>query len=241
MKHRMSSHDAALRFPANGGSAAASSAAGRTLESLRARIIALDLPPDTVLSRTELAREYDISQTPLRDALLKLEAEGLVQIFPQSRTLVTRIDTASIREAVFLRRSIEMEVVRELAERIEEPTLSRLRGILAMQGALRREKGQIGAFQELDESFHLTMIAAVGFHGLHELIRARSGHLNRLRRLDMWDEAKISGILQDHEDIIDALEARDPGAAVAATRRHLSQTIARINLLRDRHPEYFRG
>ncbi|WP_020039122.1 GntR family transcriptional regulator [Salipiger mucosus] len=217
------------------------SAAGRTLDSLRRRIIALDLPPDTVLSRAALAQEYDVSQTPLRDALQKLESEGLVEIFPQSKTVVTRIDADKIHEALFLRRAIELEVVHVLAPVIDKATITRLRTIIGMQDALAEQRDEIGTFQELDESFHQVMLAAVGFPELHQLIRARSGHLNRVRRLDLWDAPKIRRILSDHREILAALEAHDPQAAADAIRRHLGQTVARLPALRAEHPDYFRA
>lgn len=223
-----------------GGPVAAQSAAARTLDHLRQRIISLDLPPDTVLSRVDLARHYDISQTPLREALQRLEAEGLVDIFPQSRTVVTRIDTTQIHEAHFLRIAIETEVLRRLAEHCDEATLSRLRMILAMQEALAATPAELPAFQELDEIFHQALMAGVGQPGLHTLLRSRSGHLNRVRRLDLPGEGKIRRILQGHRDIIAALAAHDPKAAQEAIRDHLSQTVSRVEILRDRHPNYFK-
>lgn len=83
------------------------SASGRIYDDLRQRILSLELPPGTNLLRTELAAKYQVSQTPLRDALQRLEQDGLVQIFPQSRTMVTRIDIPLIHEAYFLRTALE--------------------------------------------------------------------------------------------------------------------------------------
>jgi len=229
------------RFGALGLASAATpqSAAARTLDSLRHRIILMDLPPDTVLSRSDLASEYNVSQTPLREALQKLESEGLVDIYPQSRTVVTRIDPAQIREAHFLRLAVETEVVRRLAEAADPALAARLRTILALQEALAANPAELPAFQELDELFHQTMIAGAGQPGLYALLRARSGHLNRLRRLDLPGPGKIRHILEGHRHIISAIEAHDPEAAKDALRKHLSQTLNRLDLLRAEHPQFF--
>ncbi|MDZ4135101.1 MAG: GntR family transcriptional regulator [Paracoccaceae bacterium] len=224
-----------------GAGGAGQSAATRTLESLRRRIIGLELAPDTVLSRIDLARQYDISQTPLREALQRLEAEGLVEIYPQSRTVVTRIDTARIYEAHFLRIAVETETLRRLAVTCDDATLNRLKMIVTLQEALATNPSEIPAFQELDEVFHQTLLAAVGQPGLHALLRSRSGHLNRVRRLDMPGEGKIARILQGHRDIIAALQAHDPDAAQAAIREHLSQTVSKVDALRNQYPSYFRA
>lgn len=221
------------------GSVASQSVAARAFDSLRRRIISLDLPPDTVLSRSDLARQYDISQTPLRDALLRLESEDLVKIFPQSRTLVTRIDADQIHEAHFLRIAVETEVMRRLAANCDAATLKRMKTVLAMQEALADNPDEMLTFQELDEAFHQTAMAGIGHQGLHSLLRARSGHLNRVRRLDMPTKGKIERIIEGHREIIAALETADPEAAVAAIREHLSQTVSRIDLLRKQYPGYF--
>lgn len=219
----------------------AQSAASRTLDALRNRIILLDLPPDTVLSRSELAQQYEISQTPLREALQRLEAEGLVEIYPQSRTVVTRIDTTQIHEAHFLRIAVETEILRRLAETCDAATVARLNTIISLQETLAADPGEVAAFQELDEVFHQTLMTAAGQPGLHALLRSRSGHLNRVRRLDMPSEGKVRRILEGHRAIIAALAAHDAGAAQVAIRDHLSQTVSRLEVLKDLHPQFFKA
>lgn len=91
---------------------------------IRRRIVALELLPNTPLSRAELSANYQISQTPLREALQRLSEEGLVATYPQSRTEVRRIDVAEIFEAQFLRTAIEVEVVARLAGDPRNPGLS---------------------------------------------------------------------------------------------------------------------
>jgi len=222
------------------GSAPASSAATRVCDDLRRRIIAFDLPPDTVLSRIDLARQYDVSQTPLREALQKLEFEGLIEIFPQSRTIVTRIDAAQIGEAHFLRLAVETEVARRLAAGCDPATLARLRTILTMQEALASAPDELPAFQELDELFHQTLLVGAGQPGLQALLRARTGHLNRFRRLYAPTPEKIAQIIAGHRAIANALAAGDAEAAQSAVRGHLSQTIARLETAQTEHPDYFR-
>lgn len=110
-----------------------------------------------------------------------------------------------------------------------------------MQEALCSETGEVGTFQDLDEAFHQTMMLAVGYPGIHKVIRANSGHLNRLRRLDRWEEDKLRRILRQHRDILEAIASRDPVAAEGAMREHLSKTIDRITALRAEYPQYFKA
>lgn len=211
----------------------------RVYDDLRRRIISMQLPPDTTLSRAELTDTYEVSQTPIREAMQLLKQEGLVRIYPQSKTVVTRIDVPQIHEAHFLRVALETEVVRRLATLDNASLVTRARSIIRMQQAVADDPDQLPVFQELDELFHQTLFAGVSRSGLHMLVRERSGHLDRIRRLHLPEKGKAAGTIQGHVDIVDALVARSEQGAVNAMRDHLSRTIAKIEDLRQIYPNYF--
>ncbi|GAA6120951.1 GntR family transcriptional regulator [Acidovorax sp. FG27] len=211
-------------------------AAPQVFEWLRAAILSLELAPGTPLARAELAERFDLSQTPVRDALIRLSEEGLVDIFPQHATLVSRIDLHSAEQAQFLRCSIELEVVRTLALAGDAALAGRLAALVEMQAALAAQGGE--DFIAADQAFHRTMYEVAGVPDLYELVRRRSGHLDRLRRLDLPSPGNSDRVVRDHRRIVDALAARDPDAAQAALRAHLSGTLGRVADIRARYPEY---
>src|SRR5690606_28246102 len=133
------------------------SAAARIHDDLRQRILSLELPPGSNLLRVELAEHYEVSVTPLRDALQLLEQDGLVEIFPQSRTQVTRIDIAKVHEAHVLRVALETEIVRRLAEQDPADTVSHCRSVIELQRSIADDRSQLQLFHELDEYFHVTL------------------------------------------------------------------------------------
>jgi GntR family transcriptional regulator, rspAB operon transcriptional repressor len=198
----------------------------RVYDDLRKRIITIQLPPDTTLSRTELTETYEVSQTPIREAMQLLKQEGLIRIYPQSRTVVTRIDVPQIYEAHFLRVALETEVCRRLALEPDSPTVMRARSIIKMQEAVADDPEQLAIFQELDELFH-------------QLIRERSGHLERIRRLHLPEKGKILNILEGHRAIVEAIAAGNETGAVEAIRDHLSRTVSKVEDLRAEFPHYF--
>lgn len=218
---------------------APASAAHSVYEALRSEIVALDLPPDTTLSRAALALRFGVSQTPIREAMQQLERDGLVRIHPQSKTVVTRIDVRQLHETHFLRLAVECEIVRRLAEDPRPQTLARARALLAMQAALLGDVAQMDLFIDLDRSFHRTLFEGLGLERIHALVARRQGHLARCQRLELPMEGKMTTIVGHHEAILDALDAADPDAAQAAMRAHLSGTIQRLAVLRDAHPAYF--
>lgn len=210
-------------------------AAPQVFDRLRELILTLELEPGTVLSRAELASRFGISQTPVRDALIRLGEESLVDIFPQHATVVSQINLASAVQAHFLRRSIELEVVKNLAEGSDAELVKRLRATVARQKELRDLKSY-REFALADQSFHHLMYEAANVPDLWDLVRRHSGHIDRLRALHVPVAGKTTAVVRDHGEIVDAIERRDPQAAQAALRKHLSGTLSQVDEIRKRHP-----
>jgi DNA-binding GntR family transcriptional regulator len=212
-------------------------AAPQVLERLREAILELELVPGTVLARQALAEQFGVSQTPVREALLRLAEEGLVDVFPQHATLVSRIDLRAARQAHFLRRSIELELVRELALRRPAGLVEALRRQLGLQRSLA-EAQQYGEFVAADRQFHQLLYAAADMAALVELVGRVSGHVDRLRRLHLPTAGKTASILRDHGAIVEAIAAGDAAAAQEALRMHLSGTLSAAEDIRLLHPDY---
>ena len=212
-------------------------AAPQVFEKLREAIVALDLVPGTVLARAELAEQFGISQTPIRDALLKLGEEGLVDIFPQHASVVSRIDISAAKQAHYLRRSIELEVVRTLAQQPDPATLERLRAQVERM-VLVMGPEHYSEFVAADQDFHRLMYEAAGVAGLWDLVRRMSGHVDRLRRLHLPTEGKTAAVVRDHRAIVDAIAAGNPADAQDQLRAHLSGTLSQLDEICARHPDY---
>ena len=212
-------------------------AAPQVFERLREMIVALELIPGAVLARNELADMFGVSQTPVRDALIKLAEEGLVDIFPQHATVVSRIDIAQALQAHFLRRAIELEVAATLATDPTDLLVAQLRAQVDIQAALA-SGDDYGRFIEADREFHRLMYLAAGVPDLFDLVRRRSGHVDRLRRLHLPSSGKAKAVVRDHKRIIEAIAAADPDGARERVRGHLSGTLGQIDQIRTRHPDY---
>ncbi|MBU8539157.1 GntR family transcriptional regulator [Falsiroseomonas tokyonensis] len=214
------------------------SAADIAYARLREALISLALPPGSVVSRLAIAQRLGISQTPVREALIRLQDEHLIEVVPQSATRVSRIDLNHAREAHFLRLALEVEVVRRLA-RAPAPELGE-----ALREELRRMRAVLAdsdraTFAEADEAFHLALFSAARVPRLRELVRSRGGHLDRLRRLHLPEPGKTEAVLQQHEALAAAILAADVAGAEAALRAHLSGTFAEAERLRAANPAFF--
>ena len=180
-------------------------------------ILSLKLAPGTALSRSELQKQFGLSSTPIRDALMRLEEAGLVEVFPQSRTIVSLIDVPLARQAQFLRRSIEQEAVRVLAQAPDAALVDRLRAVIDEQST-RAKAEDLERFNDADLAFHKLLYDAAGVPDLWALVRSRSGHIDRIRRLHLPIGGKAAQIVRDHSAIVNAIakgEARPRAIGVA--------------------------
>jgi DNA-binding GntR family transcriptional regulator len=213
-------------------------AASRVYSRLRTQIISMELKPDSVLTRADIAKEHDVSQSPVREAIQELEKEGLVVSYPQSKTLVTKIDVNHARETQFLRLSVELEVAKTLAGAGNKDLLLPSKRVLRMQ-KMAGEDRDIAEFTALDRLFHLSLFQAAGVASLWHLISGRSGHIDRLRRLNLPDPGKIASVLDSHEKILEAISAGNLQDVEIHVRTHLTGTLASAKSIMALHPDYF--
>lgn len=212
-------------------------AAVQVLEYLRENIINLNLKPATPLDRQVLAEQFDLSQTPIRDALMRLEEDALVDIFPQRATVVRRIDVKSAQRAHFLRQSVELEVVRTVAASPAEELVSRLRAILGQQ-ANALECFDFPRFVWADQTFHRMMYEGAGVEPLWHVARRLSGNLDRLRHLHVPMPGKAANVILQHQRILDAIAKGDVAEAEQAVRAHLSGTLNHLDEIRTQYSNY---
>lgn len=212
-------------------------AAPQVFEHLREQIVSLELAPGAPLSRVTLAEAYGLSQTPIRDALMKLAEEALVEIYPQHTTVVSRIDIAAARQAHFLRRSLELEIAHILAQRPDPLLIQRLQASIDRQ-RVSHANGQPQQFMDADQAFHRDMHEAAGMIGLWHMAQRYSGHLDRLRRLHLPEAGKAERIMDDHQRVLDAIAAQDAPRAQQALREHLSGTLSQVAEICKRYPDY---
>jgi DNA-binding GntR family transcriptional regulator len=212
-------------------------AAPQVFERLRSLIIALELPPGSPLSRAQLAAQFGVSSTPIRDALMRLEEEGLVDVFPQHATVVSRVDVRLAQQAHFLRQALELEIVRILALAENKALATDLDRMIAHQQQLAKA-GDFEAFMVADNDFHAQLYVAADKRDIWALVRSRSGHIDRLRRLHLPSPGKAQDIVRHHRLIVKAIGTSEPDQAQRHLRAHLSGTLSELTNIRARHPQY---
>ena len=207
-------------------------------DTLRASIVSLQRTPGQRLSEAELARELGVSRTPVREAIIQLRADGLVEVTPQLGSFVSKISLRSVREAQFAREALECAAIRLAAQRIDAPAAERLRQNIALQRAAQASV-DLEEFYRLDEAFHRELVATSGYAGISDLLDRSRAHLNRVRRLSLPVPDVIEELIDQHSAVLDALVRNDADQAEADLRHHLRGVYRVLEPLRDAHPDYF--
>lgn len=205
-------------------------------DELRRRVVTLEFSPGAPLSENELAAELGISRTPVRESLILLSQEGLVQVFPKVGSFVSRVDPALVADAQFLREAVELASLDDVPTDPDPSQVAELRENLAKQQAADDDPD---AFFHLDEAFHQGLLRLAGHERTWPTVVAAKGHLDRARRLGLTENASMQVFRDQHTAVLDALLRGDRDEARSLMRTHLRAVFADIERVRRRSPELF--
>lgn len=207
-------------------------------DRLRESIVTAELAPGRQLSENELASRLGVSRTPVREALVRLRDDRLVDIVPQLGTFVARISDRALADAQFVREALECAAIRLAAVRATPADVLALRAILSRQEAAR-DAHDFERFSALDHELHRALCELSG-HGVAWRLAGRAnGHLDRVRRLSLPDSAYLAEMVVEHGEVVAAVEAGDPDAAEVTLRHHLRMVLSVLPDLRAEHPGWF--
>lgn len=210
----------------------------RVFQTLRHAILSLGYAPGEILRKPEICAALGVSRSPVADAVARLAGEGLVDVIPQAGTFVARFSMEEIREGAFLREAIEVAAIERVAARISDDQLQVLRRNLTVQAALVAD-GDIPGFYAMDAAMHELLLSFTGFPKLALVAETAWLHVNRARQLILPVPGRVQATLTEHQDILLALEARDPAAARKAVQAHLRQLLTYLEPLERDRPELF--
>ncbi|MCG5241537.1 GntR family transcriptional regulator [Azospirillum doebereinerae] len=213
-------------------------AAQQVYQQLRAEIVGLRRKPGEPLSEKELAQAHGISRTPVREAMLKLAAERLVEVFPQSGTFVARIPLSDLPQSIIIRSALEEASVRHAAERATPDQIARLTAIIDRQRVVTAAGDREG-FHVTDEEFHAGLSDAAGLPGIWTLIQQVKVQIDRYRRLTLPEPGRMERVVEEHAAVVAAIAAHDPEAAARAIRHHLGNLRDGIDAFRIGEPDWF--
>ena len=192
--------------------------ADTVFDRLHERIVSGDLAPGDRVDATDIAESLGVSRTPVREAILRLDAQGLVERQPYRGVVVTAVDRTAAEEVAALRIHLETLATRAAVPRLRPEDVDHLREVHDRLATVLAGPDAQRGFSGLNREFHLTIYRAAGSPILVRLVDDLSARAERIR---LHFDVRRGPALDDHAAILAACAASDVEAAVAATRDHI--------------------
>ncbi|HEY1328151.1 MAG TPA: GntR family transcriptional regulator [Casimicrobiaceae bacterium] len=229
-------HVAALQRRGNRHGAETASAA--VYRILRDEIVWLKRKPGEPIVEKDIALARGVSRTPVREALLRLTTEGLVDTVAKSGTFVARIPASALPEAIVVRKALEQVNARAAAERARRSDIALLRTTLEQQREAEAA-GDRAVFHRADEAFHATLAAVAGYPGIWSLIQSVKTQIDRYRLLTLPQPGRMARVIREHAAVVAAVEKHDAERAAAAMDAHLDGLRISVDDIRRMNPDFF--
>lgn len=207
--------------------------------SLRKNIMHLNLKPGESINVKEISEQLEVSRSPVRDSLIKLEKEGLVTAIPKKGTIVSKIDLKRVKEERFLRQSLEEKVVLLFLERCSDSDIIQLKNNIQMQQE-SISKNDMQSFFKYDNKFHETFFMVANKMLCWETVKNMSSHYDRVRFMSLWDGKVINYIIEQHELFLKFIIDKNIEELKKLTEIHLTQQNKDEEVLVEKYPEFFK-
>lgn len=193
----------------------------RIYQLLKDNIVRHRLAPGARLLDKEIAESLNVSRTPVREALGRLGAEGLVDIVPRRGAFVVNLSTKDIKDVYEVREVLEILAVRLAVPRLTDEDILALQGILDECSAALDREDYLTCF-ELDRKFHDQVVRLSGNAKLAEVNQLLGGNIQTTRWRHCQDGYRQQLSLQEHRVILDALIKRDADLAAELASDHIN-------------------
>ncbi len=205
-------------------------------EELRREIVGLVRIPGDVVSEKEIAAAYGVSRTPVREAILKLADERLVETFPQFGTFVSRIPVAGLFEAILVRTALERLTTRIATQKSDATAIDNIAAKIKDQRRAAKIQDR-DAFHDADEAFHEAIAIASGHVGIWRIVQTVKFQVDRYRRLTLPAPGRMMKVIKEHEAVLKCIRQGNAVAAEESMAVHLA-ALASFDDLGQINPNY---
>jgi DNA-binding GntR family transcriptional regulator len=208
-----------------------------TYDAIRKDIINMTLEPGINVSVQKLSERYGVSRTPVREAIVRLQQSGLVEIYPQRKTVVSKIDLDRVYEELFIRTSLEAAVVDEFIHRCSELVGDTMQELINKQKKYMNKEHLI-EFYSKDNRFHQLIFETAGQALAWKTAENVASHYSRIRILN----GKINGvasIIDGHERILATVRKRDSESMRKAVMEYPNNLLEQVKSMSKQYPHFF--
>lgn len=214
---------------------------GEVYPALRHAIIDLYLRPGAIMSIKDICEHFQMGRSPVRDALMRLNQEGLVTLLPQRGTMISHIDLSRVEQERFLRLAVEEEVMKLFMACYTHSDSVPLEDNLRQQQELcEQEDIDIRRFLWLDDCFHSVFYGITNKKFCLQTLQNSGGHYRRMRLLTC-DKLEVEENLRQHNALLAALQSRDTEAMCDVFHFHLQKLDRKEQVLLKKYPYLFKN
>ena len=195
--------------------------------TLRQAILKGELEPGERLMEIQLAEKLGVSRTPIREAIRKLELEGLVLMIPRKGAEVAKISEKSLRDVLEVRRSLEELAIELACQRMSEEDMDELERV---QGNFRNAiaRGEAMTIAETDEQYHDVIYQGTGNDKLVQMLNNLREQMYRYRVEYLKNPDVHEQLTQEHEEIVYHIKRREKVEATAVTCQHIDNQVSAV-------------
>jgi DNA-binding GntR family transcriptional regulator len=197
--------------------------AKQAYQQLRREILRKQLGAGTVLSEGSVAQSLGMSKTPVRHALHALRQEGLLEAGPRRQLVVRNLSPVQRAELVAVREALERVAVSHACQHMNDDDFDYLRTLLRRQRRFA-EAGEVDDFVECDEEMHIAISERSGLQLVPQFLNQLRGFVRLMQMKARRDPGHLFRVLEEHVQLVDAIEQRDAKRALAALAHHLHTT-----------------
>lgn len=205
---------------------------------IKENIVTLELKPGSLVSETELAKELGVSRTPVREAIIQLGKNGMVETFPQRGTKVSLIDADYVDESRFYRLVIERAIIQDICLNAVEADLFPLSENIHRQLFFLENKDCDGIV-ESDNNFHRLLYQIAGKDRSFNILNDIFTQFDRVRYLSA-ENFNTEAVVSEHIALYEAIKNKDAKKADDIIVEHLSRYKLDMSALKEKFPQYFK-
>lgn len=207
------------------------------IDQLKNEILTLILKPGTIVSEATLTGRYKLSRTPIRDILKQLSQDGYIDIYPQRGSKVSFIDLKSVEQVIFLRSTLEKEIIKDICGNVEPELLKHLEDIVEEQRKSIESEDPFNSFMSLDDTFHKQLFIMADRLFLWDLIQKLNVHYVRYRTLHMLQKDKLITLYHEHKELTESIKTGNIEAIDNIIHKHIRGDV-NSSYFMENYPDY---
>lgn len=206
--------------------------------TLKNAIQFLELKPGSAINEAELVTEMGVSRTPIREALIRLSDEFLIDIFPQRGTYVSKIDLSLAKEMAYMRHIIESDICLGLCKKKADIQSLVAENLHSMDYAVKNK--EIMGYIKLDDEFHRLLFSYDNHEAIWNIIANSRMHYIRFLMLDMMFPHSLEESYKDHQKIIDYIKNGEAEKLLQVLDTHHDHNnMKRESQIIEKYSEFF--